>query len=144
MPNIPAGIIVDILEVGLLNLTSTTNVTRVGGGINWCSLPYAPMSTVPLGNYTNVGWQSGGMDYGLTPQSLIAYMNCFNASVPAAERAAGNAAYICQVNDVLTGGSVEGFTRFQAKSAGDRNREMGLSVKGAMLSGMGCLATMLL
>lgn len=129
------------------NLTSTTNVTRNGGGINWCSLPYNPLSNdKPLDQYAKVGFRSGGGDFGQTPQSLIAWMSCFNASVPQSERNAGNAAYICTVDDVRTGGTIEGYTRFQAISAGEKTRAKGLGLagKGLILGTLGYMAIILL
>jgi hypothetical protein len=101
-----------------INETEFTPATGANN-INWCKLPYNPLSSTPLGTLTRVGFQSGEF-YGQTPQSVLDWIKCFNASVPAAEVTAGRAAYACIIDDVKEGGTIEGFTRYQAPRSGGR------------------------
>lgn len=61
-------------------------------------------------------------------------MQCFNQSVPAADYSAGRAAFACVVDDVRTGGTVQG-NRYIQISAGEREigALQGLAVFGLLI-----------
>lgn len=91
---------------------TASNATAGGGNtvINWCSLPYNPLSSTPLGTLTRNGFQSGEY-YGNTPESVLKWIQAFNSSVPAAEVTAGRAGYVCYIDNARTGGTIDGFTK---------------------------------
>jgi hypothetical protein len=127
------------------SLTPASSAEREGGGINWCSLPYTPLSSIPLKTYSWQSWlqdDGSGSMFGQTPQSLLDWMKCYNTSVPAEEIAKGNSAYDCRVDDRRMGGYVSGFTLY--KSAGEKRVGTGMMMKGMVLGGVGYLAMSLI
>lgn len=126
-------------------LTPASGAEREGGGINWCSMSYTPLSNISLNTYSSQSWlPDNGGSYGQTPQSFLDWKKCWDANVPAEAIVKGNAAFTCQVNDVMTGGVIQGYNFYTGKSAGDRTVGSGLLVKGMIVGGVGYLAMMLI
>ncbi|WRT66298.1 uncharacterized protein IL334_003252 [Kwoniella shivajii] len=105
------------------NLTNATDAGSTGE-INWCSLPYSPMSTKPL---HGVGLASGN-NLGNIPESINSWIKCFNDNVPPNAINDTQAAYVCAADDVQTGGTIEGFNRYVAKKTGDARNMAQVSV----------------
>lgn len=137
---LPSGTDTSTWSVGDLVPANVTWNSTLGSGINWCSLPWSPMSNTWPSNYTTVSLRSG-QSYNTAPQSVLNWIQCFNEMVPASDFAAGRAAFDCYVNDALTGGEIQGFKRYTAPASGaDRSISIGASAL-VLLAGAAYVAT---
>lgn len=84
------------------------NATGAGleGAINWCSMPYNPLSDTDL---VGVGMSSGGALLGKVPESILDWIKCFENNTSVEERGLNEAVYVCSAVDVQTGGRIEGY-----------------------------------
>jgi hypothetical protein len=97
------------------------NATGAGeaGAMNWCSLPYSPLSNVAL---EGIAYSSGGANLGNVPQSIQDWIACFENNTSDEARRVNEAVYACKAVDLVTGGTIEGFNRtFAAQSFDNAN-----------------------
>lgn len=100
------------------NLVNATGVGEAGA-INWCSMPYNPLSDTAL---VGTGYSSGGGTLGNVPESMLDWIKCFENNTSSDERSKNEAVYVCTALDVLTGGQIEGFNRsFAMESVNNAN-----------------------
>jgi len=92
---------------------SLINATGAGeaGAINWCSMPYNPLSDTPI---VGSGYTSGGGLSGNVPQSMMDWIKCFENSTSVEARAKNEVAYTCVARDVQSGGEISGYNRTYA------------------------------
>lgn len=97
------------------------NATDAGeeGAMNWCALPYSPLSDVAL---EGMGLSSGGANLGNVPQSIQDWIACFENNTSEEARSVNEVVYVCKAVDLQTGGTIEGFNRtFAAESYDNAN-----------------------
>jgi len=92
---------------------SLINATDAGeaGAINWCTMPYNPLSDTPI---VGSGYVSGGGLSGNVPQSMMDWIKCFENSTSVEARAKNEVAYTCVARDVQSGGEISGYNRTYA------------------------------
>ncbi|WVR06131.1 hypothetical protein IAU60_003161 [Kwoniella sp. DSM 27419] len=89
------------------NLTFVQDAGEVGN-IHWCAMAYNPLSSTELDTPNVINPRVNPLR-GNIPESVNNWVNCFNDNVPADAINKTEAAYVCVMVDVLTGGYLEGF-----------------------------------
>ena len=106
----------------------------------WCSTPFNPLTSTPINmTFSRPGYEVDPRDNGFIPEGMQAWIDCFEEHITEGAIKRSEAAYVCRTMDVLTEGIVEGFSRYEAPSGGNRKTGNGglKRVLGALVLGLG-------